>query len=286
MALQRALAPVPADRLATALEFAQRARATERECTQHRRLPRPRRQRPAARACRAGPLLLGARVPRRRGRSLRLATATRSARRHGGRPRRTRRAAVRHRGRHRERVLRGRDHGRDPGQALGAARAPDHRPTSSNQYRHTTKPPEQIGRELGVQYLLTGTVHWEQGAGGARRVRVSPELIEVRGGRRAGDQVAAVVRHDVRRCLRRAGGRREPGGRQAGGGPDARQPSRSSPPGPTQNLAAYDAYLRSMALDGQSTRRHCGAHWRPPSRRSRSTRPSRRRGHGFRRVMT
>jgi TolB-like protein len=57
--------------------------------------------------------------------------------------------------------------------------------TSSNEYRHTTKPPEEIGRELGVQYLLTGTVHSEQSAGGARRVRVSPELIQVAEGRSA-----------------------------------------------------------------------------------------------------
>src|SRR5207253_837678 len=32
--------------------------------------------------------------------------------------------------------------------------------TSSNQYRHTTKHPEEIGRELGVRYLLLGRVRW------------------------------------------------------------------------------------------------------------------------------
>jgi TolB-like protein len=50
---------------------------------------------------------------------------------------------------------------------------------SSDQYRHTNKPPDVIARELGVRYLLTGTVEWERGANGSRRVRVSPELIDV-----------------------------------------------------------------------------------------------------------
>src|SRR3989442_11666262 len=51
--------------------------------------------------------------------------------------------------------------------------------TSSNQYRHTTKHPEEIGRELGVRYLLLGRVRWTQSAGGVRRVRVDPELMQV-----------------------------------------------------------------------------------------------------------
>ena len=64
---------------------------------------------------------------------------------------------------------------------------------SSNQYLHTAKPQEQIGRELGVRYLLTGRVKWEQAANGVRRVRVSPEL--GRSGERHGarDALAAIV---------------------------------------------------------------------------------------------
>jgi eukaryotic-like serine/threonine-protein kinase len=48
---------------------------------------------------------------------------------------------------------------------------------SSSQYRGSTKPPAEIARELGVPYLLTGTVRWEKGPKRSR-VRVSPELIE------------------------------------------------------------------------------------------------------------
>ena len=50
---------------------------------------------------------------------------------------------------------------------------------SSNQYRSTTKAPEEIARELGANYLLTATVQWDKASGGPSRVRVSPELVEV-----------------------------------------------------------------------------------------------------------
>jgi len=50
---------------------------------------------------------------------------------------------------------------------------------SSNEYQKTTKTQQQIARELGVDYLLTATVQWEKVAGGASRVRVSPELVDV-----------------------------------------------------------------------------------------------------------
>ena len=43
--------------------------------------------------------------------------------------------------------------------------------------RRPPRRPQEIARELGVDYLLTGTVRWEKGAGGPSRVRVSPELI-------------------------------------------------------------------------------------------------------------
>jgi eukaryotic-like serine/threonine-protein kinase len=121
--------------------------------------------------------------------------------------------------------------------------------TSSNEYRHSAKPPEEIGRELGVQYLLTGTVHSEQGPGGARRVRVSPELIQVAEGRSAVtkwqqsfDTTLADV-FDVQSAV---------ASRVADHlGVVLSPPAQSQVAArPTQNIAAYDAYLRSLALGG------------------------------------
>ncbi len=55
---------------------------------------------------------------------------------------------------------------------------------SSNEYRASRKSPEQIAAELGVRYLLTGTVRTEAAtATRAARLRVSPELVEIASGR-------------------------------------------------------------------------------------------------------
>ena len=128
---------------------------------------------------------------------------------------------------------------------------------SSNQYRHTTKPPDVIARELGVRYLLTGTVEWERGANGARRVRVSPELIDVAHAaapetrwRQSYDTTLADV-FDVQSAV----ATRVADKLGVVMSPPAQTQLASRP---TQNLAAYDAYLRSMSfteLDHLSLRR-------------------------------
>ena len=53
---------------------------------------------------------------------------------------------------------------------------------SSSQYARTTKSPQTIAKELGVAYILTGTVRWDRSAGATSRVRVSPELVDARSG--------------------------------------------------------------------------------------------------------
>ena len=50
---------------------------------------------------------------------------------------------------------------------------------STSQYKGSTKTPKQIGRELEVDYLLTGTVRWSKGTGTTKGLRVTPELIQV-----------------------------------------------------------------------------------------------------------
>ena len=51
--------------------------------------------------------------------------------------------------------------------------------TSAVQYKQTTKTIPQIGQELGVEYILEGTVRWEKPPQGPSRVRVTPQLIRV-----------------------------------------------------------------------------------------------------------
>jgi TolB-like protein len=54
--------------------------------------------------------------------------------------------------------------------------------SSSEEYRATSKPARQIGSELSVWYLLTGTVRWAKQPDGSSRVQVSPELVELADG--------------------------------------------------------------------------------------------------------
>jgi TolB-like protein/Flp pilus assembly protein TadD/tRNA A-37 threonylcarbamoyl transferase component Bud32 len=51
--------------------------------------------------------------------------------------------------------------------------------TSANQYRGTGKSLKTIGRELGAEYVLEGSVRWEKSPGRSSRVRVTPQLIRV-----------------------------------------------------------------------------------------------------------
>jgi serine/threonine protein kinase/tetratricopeptide (TPR) repeat protein len=51
--------------------------------------------------------------------------------------------------------------------------------SSAMQYKNTTKTLREIGNELGVGYILQGTVRWGTSAAGDMRVRVSPVLIKV-----------------------------------------------------------------------------------------------------------
>ena len=56
---------------------------------------------------------------------------------------------------------------------------------SSLEYRGTTKRAAEIARDLGADYLLTGTVRWDKAPGAASRVRVTPELVDARPGEAA-----------------------------------------------------------------------------------------------------
>jgi TolB-like protein len=50
---------------------------------------------------------------------------------------------------------------------------------SASQYKRSAKAPQEIARELGVDYLLVGKIRWAREPGAASRVQVSPELMRV-----------------------------------------------------------------------------------------------------------
>jgi len=51
--------------------------------------------------------------------------------------------------------------------------------TSAIQYKQTDKSIKQIGKELGVDYVLEGTIRWQKTDESAGRIRVTPQLIKV-----------------------------------------------------------------------------------------------------------
>lgn len=51
--------------------------------------------------------------------------------------------------------------------------------TTATQYDRKGKTVEQIGRDLGVGYVLEGSVRWDRSGGGPGRVRITPQLIRV-----------------------------------------------------------------------------------------------------------
>ena len=83
---------------------------------------------------------------------------------------------------------------------------------SSNEYRRTNKPPQQIARELDAEYLLTGTVRWEKHPDGTSRVRVSPELVRVAPGAAPTTKWQQRIRCGLNRRVSGAGRYCGPGG--------------------------------------------------------------------------
>jgi serine/threonine-protein kinase len=120
--------------------------------------------------------------------------------------------------------------------------------TSSAQYAGSTKRPDEIGRELGVTYLLSGTVRWDQ-EGEQSRVRVSPELIKAATGATSWQQSFDAPMTDVFRVQADVAERvaRELGVALAAA--DRRHLEAR----PTGDLGAYDLYLRGRYAWHQRT---------------------------------
>jgi eukaryotic-like serine/threonine-protein kinase len=117
--------------------------------------------------------------------------------------------------------------------------------SSAAQYKNiTTKSPKLIGQELGVNYLLTGTVRWETGQGRNRRVRVSPELVEVSSGTTRWQQPFDTDLSDVFEMQAEIASR-VAGALDVALGASAKEHLAERP---TTNVAAYDAFLRGEQL--------------------------------------
>ena len=117
---------------------------------------------------------------------------------------------------------------------------------SSNEYRRTKKPPQQIARELGAEYLLTATVRWDKHSDGTSRVRVTPELIRLERGalpRTKWQQGFEAALTDVFQVQAEIAGQVAQALNVALGDSTKRHLASK----PTQSLPAYDAFLRGEA---------------------------------------
>jgi TolB-like protein/Flp pilus assembly protein TadD len=114
---------------------------------------------------------------------------------------------------------------------------------SSTPYRKTTKSQREVAHELDARYLLTATVRWQK-SGGASRVQVSPELVEVKeSGAPASrwQQPFDAALTDVFQMQSDIATRVAQALGVALGAGEAKQLAEK----PTQNLAAYDAFLKA-----------------------------------------
>jgi len=118
-------------------------------------------------------------------------------------------------------------------------------PTSSDQYRRTTKGSRQIGEELGVRYLVIGKVRWNKRAPGPGRVQVSPALIEAATAADKWEQPFDAPLTDV---FKVQGDIASQVAGALGIALGAAQ-QRALTAAPTPNLAAYQAYLRATELE-------------------------------------
>jgi len=117
---------------------------------------------------------------------------------------------------------------------------------SSEEYRGGVKPPAQIADELGVDYLLTGTVRWVKQPDGTSRVQVRPELVEIGDGTahtRWGEPFNAPL-IDVFEVQEQIAGRVSSALNVALAPTDQQQLAER----PTADLAAYNLYLQAEAI--------------------------------------
>ncbi len=111
---------------------------------------------------------------------------------------------------------------------------------SSAEYKRSTKSPQQIARDLGVDYLLVGKVRWEKSPDGTSRVQVSPELIQAASGAAKWQQPFDATITDVFQVQADIAGKVAQALDVALGATERQTLTRK----PTADLGAYDAFLK------------------------------------------
>ena len=113
---------------------------------------------------------------------------------------------------------------------------------SAAAYKESDKSVREIGKELGVDYVLDGTVRWQKATGQESRVRVTPELIRTSDATSVwadvydepAAEVFGVQSQIAQGVVRQLGVRLLEGAQK------------ELAAKPTQNMEAYDFYLRGM----------------------------------------
>ena len=122
---------------------------------------------------------------------------------------------------------------------------------SSTPYKKTTKTPQEIARELDAHYLLSATVRWQK-SGGANRVQVSPELVEIRTSGAPASRWQEPFDADLTDVFQVQSDIATKVAQALGGALAAGEEKQLSDK-PTQNVAAYDAFLKGEeASDGMA----------------------------------
>ena len=119
---------------------------------------------------------------------------------------------------------------------------------SSDQYRATTKTPQQIAKELGVQQVLTGKVSWLPGENGTRKVKVVSELLDGGTGAVTWRETFDADMTDASQIEGRIATRVAAALGTVLGASDAKALAGR----PTQNADAYDLYLKAAAIHSNS----------------------------------
>ena len=118
---------------------------------------------------------------------------------------------------------------------------------SASQYKATTKPPEQIAKELGVGYLLVAKVRWQK-SGKASRIRLTSELVELAGGGAPTTRWQEAFEADLSDVFRVQGEIATKVAQSLEVALSGKERGLLTAR-PTSNLAAYDAYLKGLEIE-------------------------------------